>query len=51
VVRRQSLLDGASGILSGLDAAGRLSLGDKETLAEIASLRKLTEPNETQKVQ
>jgi hypothetical protein len=42
--RRQSLLDRASAILNGLNAAGRVSPGDKETLAEIATLRSGTRP-------
>ncbi len=42
---RQSLLDRASGILSGPEAVGRLSVDDKETLAQIASLRQTATPN------
>jgi serine/threonine protein kinase len=48
--RRQSLLDRASGILSGFNTAGRANVVDKETLAQIASLRKATGQNETKEL-
>jgi hypothetical protein len=46
-MRRQSMLDRASDILSSPDAAGRMSMSDKETLAEVATLRKATGPSES----
>jgi hypothetical protein len=44
-MNRRSLLDRASGILSGPEAAGWSSVDDKETLAEIASLRQTAAPD------
>jgi serine/threonine protein kinase len=43
--RSQSLLDRAAGLLSGPDAALRLSVNDKETLAKIASSRQTAGPD------